>query len=399
MTLRTSRFSLLSPVLLAALTGCPQPQAPQRGPQKVVVQKVTKTDVPIYADFIGTVDGFENAEIRARTPGYVEGIHYAEGKSVKKGDLLFTIDPLLAQASVTQAQGSTADAQAALAKADLDVARLKPLVAANAVSRQEYDNAVAAQAAARARLLAAQGALESSKATLSYTKVTSPIDGIAGIAKVRVGNLVGQAEPTLLTTVSRLDTVRVRFTIGEQLYLRLAPKLAKLQTALEDGGAPQPQQGTLELVLADGSVYPHRGTIGVIERQLDLSTGTLAIEAFFPNPDLLLRPGQFGKVRGRIDLRQGVFRVPQRAVRELQGAFQLGVVGEGNKVEVRQVIATERVGSDWVIEKGLADGDRVIVEGLMKVRPGDMVEVEEKSAGAPQAAAPAAEKAPETKTP
>ncbi|MCC6335532.1 MAG: efflux RND transporter periplasmic adaptor subunit [Myxococcales bacterium] len=394
--LRLSEKSLA--VALLALTGCTPPAAPQKGPQKVLTEKVTKTDVPIYADFIGTVDGFENAEIRARTAGYVEAIHYQEGKAVKKGDLLFTIDPILAQASVTQAQGSIADAQAALAKADLDVARLKPLVAVNAVSRQEYDNALAAQAAARARLLAAQGSMESSKATLSYTKVTSPIDGVAGLAKVRVGNLVGQAEPTLLTTVSSLDPVRVRFNIPETLYLKVAGRLARFQNEGPDAGVIGPNQGTLQLVLADGSIYPHRGTIAVVDRQLDISTGTLAFDALFPNPDSLLKPGQFGKVRGIVDTKKDAFLVPQRAVKEMQGILQVGVVKD-NKVELKTVVATERVGPNWVVEKGLTDGDTIIVEGLLKVRPGDPVAPEDKAAAAAAAKTAQAPTAEEKKAP
>ncbi|MEW5741488.1 MAG: efflux RND transporter periplasmic adaptor subunit [Myxococcota bacterium] len=373
------RFTAPSLVALLLLTGCPKPAAPEKGPQKVLTQKVTRTDVPIYADFIGTVDGFENAEIRARTAGYIEAIHYQEGKAVKKGDLLFTIDPILAQASVTQAAGSVADAQAALAKADLDVARLKPLVAVNAVSRQEYDNALAAQAAAKARMLAAQGSMESSRATLGYTKVTSPIDGVAGIAKVRVGNLVGQAEPTLLTTVSSLDPVRVRFNIPETLYLKVAGRLARFQNEGPDAGVIGPNRGTLQLVLADGSLYPHRGTIAVVDRQLDISTGTLAFDALFPNPDFTLKPGQFGKVRGIVDTKKDAFLVPQRAVKETQGILQVGVVKD-NKVELKTVLASERVGPNWVVEKGLEDGDVIIVEGLMKVRPGDTVVAEDKAA-------------------
>lgn len=352
-------------------------------PQKVIVQKVELSDVPVFVELVGTIDGFDNAEIRARTPGYVEKIHYQEGKAVKKGDLLFTIDPILAQATLTSAAGSVADAKAALAKAEVDVARLKPLLAANAVSKQELDDALASQEAAKARLLMSQGSLQSAQANLGYTKVTSPIDGIAGLAKVRIGNLVGQGEPTLLTTVSTLDPVRVRFAISEHQYLKLADRLAQLQRELVpvgDGGVATQRPATLELILADGKPYPHKGRIAVVERQIDVSTGTLTFEALFPNPDLVLRPGQFGKVRGQTEIKRGVVLVPQRAVRELQGGYQVGVVGEEGKVGVRIVVATDRVGSNWVIEKGLKPGDRVIVEGLLKTRPGDVVEVEERAA-------------------
>jgi membrane fusion protein, multidrug efflux system len=381
--------------VLLATAGCPkQGDTGPKKPLKVVVQSAELSDVPVYVELVGSIDGFDNAEIRARTPGYIEKIHYKEGGSVKKGDPLFTIDPILAQATVTAAAGSVADAKAALAKAEVDVARLKPLAAANAVSKQELDDALASHDAAKARVLMSQGSYQSAQANLGYTKVTSPIDGVAGLAKVRIGNLVGQSEPTLLTTVSTLDPVRVRFSISEHQYLKLAERLAQLQRELTpsgDAGVATQRPASLELLLADGSHYPHKGRIAVVERQIDISTGTLTFEALFPNPDLILRPGQFGKVRGQTDIKRGVVLVPQRAVRELQGGYQVGVVGAGNKVEVRPVVATDRVGSNWVIEKGLKPGDQVIVEGLLKTRPGDVVEVEKR--------APVANAEPETVPP
>jgi membrane fusion protein (multidrug efflux system) len=402
---RPWRLEWLVAAQLVLASACQKPAEVAAKPLKVIVQKAELSDVPVFLELVGTIDGFENAEIRARTPGYVEKIHYREGSAIKKGDLLFTVDPILAQATVTSAVGSVADARAALAKADADVARLKPLLSANAVSKQEYDDALASQQAAKARLLMNQGSLQSAEANLSYTKVTSPINGVAGLAKVRVGNLVGQSEPTLLTTVSTLDPVRVRFAISEHQYLKLADRLARFQRDLRagaDAGAAAARPATLELILADGSVYPHKGTIAVVERQIDISTGTLTFEATFPNPDLTLRPGQFGKIRGQTDTKRGVVLIPQRAVRELQGGYQVGVVGEGNKVEVRAVVATDRVGGEWVIEKGLKAGDRVIVEGLLKTRPGDVVDVETraptKTAGLPPGG-PVAESNPSAQPP
>ena len=375
----------LCTALLLLGGACQKEVAVQKAkPAKVIVQKVEVSDVPIFAEFVGTIDGFQNAEIRARTPGYVEKVHYTEGSAVKKGDLLFTIDPILAQASVTSASGALEGAKAVLSKTDADLARVKPLFASGAASRMQLDDAVAAQQAASARLLAMQGTLQTASANLSYTKIQSPIDGIAGLAKVRIGNLVGQSEPTLLTTVSTLDPVRVRFAISENQYLKIADRLAELQ--VEAAQNPN-REGQLVLMLADGREYPHKGRVAVIERQIDISTGTLAFEALFPNPDQTLRPGQFAKVRARADTKHGVVLVPQRAVRELQGTQMIGVVGAGNKVEMRTVIATDRVGSNWVVDKGLKGGDRVVVEGLLKARPGEVVEVEER---APQAANPAA---------
>ena len=368
-TLRTQ--TRLMSLLLLLVAACAKEAPPARKHLKVVVQEAQLSDVPVVLELVGTIDGMQNAEIRARTPGYVEKIHYQEGQQVKKGQLLFTIDPVLAQAAVTSAAGGLEDARALLAKADADVARLKPLAAHNAVSREELDNAVAAQMAARARITMNEGSLSSARANLSYTQITSPLDGVAGLAKVRVGNLVGQAEPTLLTTVSTLDPVRVRFAISEQQYLKLADRLSKFQQE-----ATEDRPARLELVLADGRVYPHKGRLAVIERQIDISTGTLALEALFPNPNLTLRPGQFAKVRGSVETKHGVVLVPQRALRELQGGYQVGIVGKGNKVEIRPVVATDRIGSNWVIEKGIKPGERVIVEGLIKARPGDVVDVE-----------------------
>jgi membrane fusion protein (multidrug efflux system) len=381
---RIHAASLCTALLLLG-GACQKDGAVQKAkPAKVIVQKVEVSDVPIFAEFVGTIDGFQNAEIRARTPGYVEKVHYTEGSAVKKGDLLFTIDPILAQASVTSASGALEGAKAVLSKTDADLARVKPLFASGAASRMQLDDAVAAQQAASARLLAMQGTLQTASANLSYTKIQSPIDGIAGLAKVRIGNLVGQSEPTLLTTVSTLDPVRVRFAISENQYLKIADRLAELQ--VEAAQNPN-REGQLVLMLADGREYPHKGRVAVIERQIDISTGTLAFEALFPNPDQTLRPGQFAKVRARADTKHGVVLVPQRAVRELQGTQMIGVVGAGNKVEMRTVIATDRVGSNWVVDKGLKGGDRVVVEGLLKARPGEVVEVEER---APQAANAAA---------
>ena len=375
---------VFSPVLLAGqlilLAACnKQPDALPPKPLKVVVQEAQLSDVPVYLELVGTIDGLQNAEIRARTPGYVESVHYREGYSVKKGDVLFKVDPILAQASVTSAAGSLEDARALLAKSNADVARLKPLVAANAESQQKLDDALANQQAAKARIMSTEGSLQSAKANLSYTTITSPIDGVAGLAKVRVGNLVGQSEPTLLTTVSTLDPVRVRFAISEQQYLKLSERLVLLRKREADGADGGQVRQPLHLILADGSIYAHTGHIDVIERQLDITTGTLAIDAVFPNPNLILRPGQYGKVRGQVDVKRGVVLVPQRAVRELQGGFLVGVVGAGNKVEIRPVTATTQVGSDWVIEKGLKAGELVIVEGLIKAKPGDVVETEKRA--------------------
>lgn len=368
---RISRSRATALIVLAALAAAPAckqeaPAPAAQGPVEVLVVETKAEDVPIFAEFIGTLDGNVNAEVRARVPGYVTSVDYKEGAPVKAGQVLFTIDPVLAQAKVTQAAGEMATAQASLAKADRDVERLKPLAATNAVSRQELDNAIAAQLLAKAQITGAEGSLQTARANLGYTKVTSPIDGVAGLAKVRTGNLVGQVDATLLTTVSQLDPVRARFTISEQLYLRFAAELQRIAT---DPNAVS----KLELILADGSVYGEHGRLAIVDRQIDPTTGTLTLEALFPNPKQILRPGQYAKVRTVTELRKSAVVVPQRAVRELQGMTQLFVVGEGEKVELRTVTMGPRVGSNWVVEGGVKAGERVIVEGLQKVRAGAVV--------------------------
>ncbi len=367
-SLRPTALLVLASLSALAAPACKQeaPAPAAQGPVEVLVVETKPQDLPIYAEFIGTLDGNVNAEVRARVPGYVTSVDYKEGSAVKAGQVLFTIDPVLAQAKATQAAGEMATAQAALAKADRDVDRLKPLAASNAVSRQELDNAIAAQLLAKAQITGAEGSLQTARANLSYTKVTSPIDGVAGLAKVRTGNLVGQVDATLLTTVSQLDPVRARFTISEQLYLRFAAELQRI--------ANNPNAGSkLELILADGSVYAQHGHLAIVDRQIDPTTGTLTLEALFPNPEQILRPGQYAKVRAITELRKGAVVVPQRAVRELQGMTQLFVVGEGDKVELRTVTMGPRVASNWVVEGGVKAGERVIVEGLQKVRPGVVV--------------------------
>jgi RND family efflux transporter MFP subunit len=333
---------------------------------EVQAVQVKPEDIVIFMDFVGSVDGIENADIRARVGGYLEEVHFTEGSRVKKGDLLFTIDPVLSEAEVRKAQGDAAVARAAAAKAQADVERLTPLVATNAVSQQELDHATASKESADAQILAAQGALATAQAGLDFTKVRAPIDGIVGVRLVSVGNLVGQSDPTLLTTISQLDTVRVRFPISEQLYLKHAAKL----NSLAQGGTSNLR---LKLILADGSVYSEPGWLALIDRAVSISTGSIILEARFPNTKGLLRPGQFGRVRAASELVRDVIGVPQRAVIERQSLHEVFVIEEGNKVARRSVQVGERVNQFWLIKKGLKPGDRVLTEGLQKVKPGMVV--------------------------
>lgn len=330
----------------------------------VVVAPVQVRDVPIVQEWAAQTFGANDIEIRARVKGFLTSKAYKEGAVVRKGDLLFQIDPQEYQTAVTQARANLSEAQAALSKANADVARLRPLVERNAVSRQDLDHAVAAQQGAEGQVAAARAAMNTAQLNLGYTKVTSPITGLAGVALADVGSLVGSPGPTLLTTVSQVDTIKVKFRISEQEYLIL-------RRAMGDSASTAVRRpARLELVLADGSVYDHKGQVVTVDRNIDPATGTLGIEALFPNPSALLRPGQFGRVRAPVTTRTNAVLVPQRAVREMQGTFSVGVLKPDSTVEIRPVKAGARVGSEWVMDSGLAAGTVIVVEGMQKVRPG-----------------------------
>jgi len=370
-TARTSGVRPITVLLVGAivLAACEHKTAPQAPPPDVVVEDVIQKDVPIYVEWVGTTDGNINAQIRARVEGYLQSRNYTEGTLVRTGDLLFVIDPRPYQAALDQAKGELGRAEAALTKSQQDVARYTPLAAEGAVSQQELDNAVQARRAASAAVDAARANVEKAQLNLDWTQMKSPIDGIAGISVAQIGDLI--SGNTVLTTVSQVDPTKVSFPISEQEYLRYADRIQLDKPS-------QPAARTLELILADGSVYKERGSASVANRQVDIKTGTMMIVSLFPNPSSLLRPGQFAKVRATIETKRGALLVPQRAVQEMQGTFQLAVVGADNKVSMRNVKAGARVGNLWVIDEGLKPGERVVVEGLQKVRDG--VTVNPKSA-------------------
>lgn len=341
----------------------------------VVVAPVQVRDVPIVQEWAAQTFGANDVEVRARVKGFLTQKAYKEGSMVRRGALLFQIDPQEYQAAVSQARATLAQAQAGLSKANTDVARLRPLAERNAVSRQDLDHAVAAQQGAQGQVDAAQANLRTAQLNLGYTKVTSPIDGLAGVSQADVGSLVGSPGPTLLTVVSQMDTIKVKFRISEQEYLTLARALG------DSGRTTTPRgQARLELVLADGSTYDHKGHVVTVDRNVDPSTGTLGIEALFPNPTGFLRPGQFGRVRAPVTTRSNAILVPQRAVREMQGTFSVGVLQPDSTVAVHPVKAGARVGNEWVVDSGLVAGAVIVVEGMQKVRPG--VKVRASSAGA-----------------
>ena len=363
-------------ILLSSL-GCGKSEQPQARPLEVEVVQVEQKDVPIWNEWVGTLEGLVNAQIKPQVTGYLVRQTYKEGSFVKKGQLLFEIDPRTFQAALDQAKAQRANAEGQLAqaeanqvKAQLDVNRYTPLAKEQAVSQQDLDNAVqgniAAQAqvrAAKAQIDAARAQVDAAQLNLSFTRIVSLIDGIVGVAQAQIGDLVGPT--SLLTTVSTLDPIKVYFPVSERGYLDYVkenPDAAKR--------AAQESQLALELVLADGSHYPNKGTFTFADRQVDVKTGTLRLQGLFPNPGNILRPGQFARVRAVTKTRRGALLVPQRAVTELQGSYQVAVVGKDNKVEIRPVKVGERIGSQWIIDTGLKPGERVVVEGVQRVKAG-----------------------------
>jgi RND family efflux transporter MFP subunit len=352
--------------------------APPSASPDVEVVQVEQKDVPIFGDWIGTLDGFTNADVRAQVTGYIMRQGYQEGAFVKKGQLLFEIDPRPFQAALDQAQGQLAQAKAQLANAEavqgrteLDVARYTPLAKEQAASQQDLDNAIhnnmAAQATvatAAALIKTAEAAVETAKINLDFTRLTAPIEGIAGQAQLQVGALVNLSSGPV-TSVSTVDPIKVYFTVGEPQYLAWRKRFPTESTR-----QAADKNLRLELILADGSTYPYPGTFYFADRQVNEGTGAIRIAGLFPNPGNILRPGGYGKVRAVIRLQQGALLVPQRAVSELQGGYQVAVVGGDEKVSIRTVTAGDRVGNQWIIAEGLNAGERVVAEGIQKVRPG-----------------------------
>jgi membrane fusion protein (multidrug efflux system) len=343
------------------LTGCKKEQKAAPAPPAVEVVNVIQKDVPVYTEWVATTDGFVNATIRAQVQGYLIKQNYREGDYVKKEQVLFEIDPRMFQAALEQARGQLAQQQARWDTARANLKRIKPLAEQNAVSQKDLDDATGQEHAAHASVISAQAAVDKAQVDLGFTKVTSLIDGIAGLAKAQIGNLVGPGSTEELTTVSTIDPIKVYIPVSEQEYLK-AVEAGKTQ----DKGPRIP----LELILSDGSIYPYKGEFFFADRQVDVKTGTIKVASLFKNPGNLLRPGQFARVRATIRVRKGALLVPQRAVTELQGNYLVAVVGTDNKADIRPVKVAERVDTLWVIEAGLKPGERVVAEGVQKVRQG-----------------------------
>jgi len=396
--------------VLTLVAGCQKEEkAGPPGPPAVEVVEVIQKDVPIFYEWVGTLDGFVNATIRAQVTGYLIKQNYRDGDLVKQGQVLFEIDPRTFEAALAQAKGNLDQAKGTLdqskagvevqearwAMAKANLARVKPLAEQNAVSQKDLDDAVgieqstrasvlAAQAsvvAAQASVAAAQAGVEKAQLDLGFTKIISPIDGIAGIAKAQIGNLVGPGSTEELTTVSTVDPIKVYAAVSEQEYLKAAEK----QSA-------QREKVPLELILADGSVYPRKGEMAFADRQVDVRTGTIRVATIFPNPKNILRPGQFARIRAEIEVKKGTLVIPQRAVTELQGKYLVAVVGPENKVAIKPVKPGARFGQLWVIDQGLQAGEKVVAEGTQKVREGMVVSPKPFGAEAP--AGPAAAPTP-----
>lgn len=362
---------------------CAGKQPPPPAPVEVEVVPVVQKDVPVVGEWIGTLDGSVNADIRPKVEGYVLRQLYKEGQVVRRNDPLFEIDPRQFRAALEQARGTRARAEAQLAKATKDVERFTPLAAQRAISQQELDNAVAAERDGRGGLAAAGAALDQAALNLEWTTVRSPIDGIAGLAHTQTGELVNTQ--AVMTTVSTVDPIRVTIGISEREYMDRAALINRVSYPTTERGP------SLDLILEDGTVFPEKGKAVLVDREINVKTGTLTVKGFFPNPNNILRPGQYAHVRAELGVRPGALVVPQRAITELQGGARVAVAGADGKAEIRSVELGPHTADLWVVEKGLKLGDNVIVSGLQYLRPGTPIVV--KPAGASAAGSPSGQAA------
>jgi membrane fusion protein (multidrug efflux system) len=356
---------VLSITFSLALGGCGRSRAAMQLPTpEVLVATPVQQDVPLRNEWVATLDGYVNADIRPQVSGYIISQSYKEGSFVRKGQVLFEIDPRPFQATLDRVKGDLAQADALLAKSTNDVERDTPLAAQKAVPKEKLDNEIQAKRAAEAVVESAKAAVERAQLDLGWTKVTSLVDGIAGIAQVQIGNLVGPTSQ--LTSVSQVDPIKVYFPVSEQQYLQ----------AKHISSSAQPMDlldSSPELILSDGTPYPHKGKVLLTDRQVDTNTGTIRLVAAFPNPGNILRPGLYGRVRIQTSIKKDALLVPQAAVTQLQGGYQIALVGSDHKISIRAVKAGEKIGQMWVIDEGLKAGEQVVVQGQDKVREGSLV--------------------------
>jgi RND family efflux transporter MFP subunit len=360
-------FSLVAGATFA-MPGCGRTQAAAPPPPPDVrVAPVVQQDVPVYSEWVATLDGYVNAEIRPQVSGYLVKQNYKEGSLVRKGQVLFEIDPRPFKAALDRAKGDLAQAQAQLGKSTLDVERDTPLAKARAIAQSQLDNEIQAKLGAQAAVESNKASVEQAELNLEWTKVTSLVDGIAGIAEVQIGNLVGSN--SVLTSVSQVDPIKAYFPINEQAYV-LAQKQS---SAVSSKHGISFFGNSLNLILTDGSIFPQKGKILLADRQVDSNTGTIRIVAAFPNPGNILRPGQYGRVHVETNVKRGALLIPQTAVAQSQGSYQVAVVGGDHKVNMRTVKPGETVGTLWVIDSGLKPDEQVVVEGLQRLKEGALV--------------------------
>jgi len=362
-------------IILIAFTSCKEEQTKKAPPITVTVVKAMQKDVPIYHDFIGQTFGLYDIPIRARVQGFLEGIHFQEGRKIKKGDLLYTIDPQSYKANLAARSSDIAQAKTLLVNAQNELNRYEPLAEANAVSQSDLDNAKAQYEASKAEVAAAEANYELAKIELSYTKIYSPIDGIIGKTKAKVGEFVGQdPNPVILNTVSDVSSVNVEFFLTEAEYLSFNRRFLAKGKNLTNKKA---EKEYLEMILSDGSIFNYKGEIIFVDREINPSTGSLLVQARFPNPNNLLRPGQYAKVRAEIELKKDAILVPQSCIIELQGQYAVFIVDDSNKVQRKQISIGPKVNDFWIVEEGLKKDEKVVFEGIQKVRNGLVVEPKE----------------------
>jgi membrane fusion protein, multidrug efflux system len=363
---------ILPCILLLLFFSCSQKeeQQAQAPPSQVTVVVTQAKDVPIFQEFVGQIYGFKDIAIRARVEGFLEGIHFQEGSRVKKGALLYTLESQPFEADVAAKMSRVAEANTRRAKAKSDLDRIEPLAKEKAVSESDLDSALAQYEASIESVKAAEANLRAGNIQLGYTKIYSPISGIIGKTKAKVGDFVGRSpNPVILNTVSRIDTILVEFFITETQYLKVARRFIS-QTGPTDQNAGE---ANFELILADGSLYDHKGKPEFIDRNVDPTTGAILVQASFPNPQELLRPGQFAKVKALVTVVKNGILIPQRCVVELQGKYSVYVVGDGDKVQTREVKAGPKIKQFWLITEGLRAGEHVVYEGLQRAKDGAVV--------------------------
>jgi len=364
------KFSLLIAIVFTVASCAEKKQGPPPTPEIPVVEVIQK-DVPIYRQYVGQVYGNSDIPIRARVAGFLEGIHFDEGLKVKKGQLLYSIDPSEYQSKVATQESYLAEAKTSLAKTKSDLDRIEPLAKINAVSQSDLDAARANYDASLAYVDAMESNLRFAEINLGYCWIKSPLDGVIGKTKARIGEFVGQdPNPVILNTVSTVDTVRVEFHLAEAQYIRLAREYGNSTKAEEDITAAVPNIG---LILADGSTFKYKGKIDFINREVDSQTGSLLVQTSFPNPDKLLKPGQYAKVVVKVENAKGGLLIPQRCVMELQGQYSVYIVNAENKVESRQIVAGESVGDMLIVKEGLQAGEKIVIDALQKVSSGLVV--------------------------